>query len=570
MLSVHQLAKSYGIYPVLTDINFNISQGERIGLIGPNGCGKTTLLRIITGSEIPDRGHVAFTRPSLRVGYLSQGLNLPPEWTLAQAINNACSQTTSPEAELERLAEALAQTPNDEALQSAYDAALQALAVPTFNLQPETVLGTLGLADIPSDHPIGTLSGGQKTRLGLALVLLSDPHLLLLDEPTNHLDIAMLEWLEDWLASFRGAALIVSHDRTFLDHTVTSIIELDTLTHKLHQYDGNYSAYLEQKQAEIEQQWAAYRDQQAEIKRMKQDIARVKAQAAETERAASSIRIGGPEYKIKGFKSYQQGIAKKVAAKAKSREKKLERFVESDEMVERPKAAWQMKLEFRAPEHRSQDVLVLENLTIGYTPDTPLLSDLNLTVRGGDRLVLAGPNGSGKTTLLRTVAGRLPALAGAARLGPTIHLGYMSQEQELIDPTLSALDQVLRVAPFNQTEARSFLHYFLFDGDDPLRPAASLSYGERARLSLALLVAQGYNFLILDEPINHLDIPSRTNFEQALNGFEGTVLAVIHDRYFIERFATRVWQVEGGTVREQWGGDAAFTIEEHTSAPIFS
>lgn len=551
MFTIHQIAKSYGIQPILEDISFSISAGERIGLIGPNGCGKTTLLRILIGEEIPDRGNVISTQTDVRVGYLSQGLTLPPEMTLSQAIAHARGQGKSPEAEVERLAMALEQRPYDESLQSAYDAALQSLQLSTFTLQPATILGTLGLGDIPAEQSIGTFSGGQKTRLGLALVLLSDPHLLLLDEPTNHLDIDMLEWLESWLASFRGAALIVSHDRTFLDRTVSSILELDPGTHTICQYSGNYSDYLAQKQAKIEQQWAAYKDQQAEIKRMKQDVVRVKAQAAQTEREASSIRIGGPDYKIKGYKSYQQGIAKKVAAKSKAREKKLERYLESDERVEKPKAAWQMKLDFDAPEHCSQNVLVLENLSVGYNSKAPLLHDLNLTVQGGDRLVFTGPNGCGKTTLLRTIAGRLESLEGSARLGSTVQLGYMSQEQELIDPDKSALDHVLRVAPFNETEARSFLHHFLFSGDAPLRPAANLSYGERSRLSLAILVARGCNFLMLDEPINHLDIPSRTRFEQALAAFDGTVLAVVHDRYFIERFATRVWLVKERSIFER-------------------
>jgi ATP-binding cassette subfamily F protein 3 len=239
-------------------------------------------------------------------------------------------------------------------------------------------------------------------------------------------------------------------------------------------------------------------------------------------------------------------IAKKVARKAKSREKKLERYLESDERVEKPRQGWQMKLAFQAPEHLGQDVLVMEDLAVGYAGYPPLLSEINLHVCSGQRIVLTGANGKGKTTLLRTLAGQIDPLAGSYRLGSSIRLGYMAQEQETLNPERTALETIQALAPFNETEARSFLHFYLFTGDDPLRPVRSLSYGERARLSLAALVAQGSNFLLLDEPINHLDIPSRTRFEQALANFEGTILAVVHDRYFIERFANRVWLVEGG------------------------
>jgi ATP-binding cassette subfamily F protein 3 len=546
MLSVHQISKSYGDTTVLQNISFNLSQGERVALIGPNGCGKTTLLRILLGQEKPDRGKVARHESSLRVGYLAQGTEIPAETTLAQAVAQTRGFASALEDDLPRLALALAAAPQRRDLQTAYDLALQEVAALALNPEPGPILAALGLDALSPDQPIGLLSGGQKTRLGLALVLLSEPHLLLLDEPTNHLDLAMLEWLEDWLASFRGAALIVSHDRTFLDHTVSSILELDPASHQLHAYTGNYSAYLEQKQAEVERQWQTYHDQQAEIKRMSQDIARVKAQAAETERAASSIRIGGPEYKAKGFKSYQQGIAKKVAAKAKAREKKLERFLDSEAIVERPKASWSMKLEFHTPEHRSRDVLALENLSIGYSPDKPLLQGISLTLQGGERVALTGPNGCGKTTLLRTIAGQIEPLGGALRLGGSIRLGYMTQEQESLNPLSTPLDEILHTAAVNQTQARSFLHRFLFSGDASLRPIHRLSFGERARLALALLVAQGSNFLLLDEPINHLDIASRTSFEQALASFDGTVLAVVHDRYFIEHFATRILAVQDG------------------------
>ncbi|MBI4731332.1 MAG: ABC-F family ATP-binding cassette domain-containing protein [Chloroflexi bacterium] len=540
MLSAHHISKTYGLQTVLHDITFSVSASERIGLIGPNGCGKTTLLRILTGQEKPDSGTVAHTRHRLRIGYLAQGFDLDPALTLAEAC--ALNPARDPEAALVNLAAALAENPTDINLQAEYDAAL--LALERSSVQPASVLTPLGLTGIAPETRLSMLSGGQKTRLMLARLLLSGPHLLLLDEPTNHLDIAMLEWLEDWLRRFHGAALIVSHDRTFLDNTVASILELDSSTHRLKQYSGNYSAHLSQKEAERKHQLQAYLDQQTEIRRMQADIVRTKAQASKTEREASSIRIGGPDYKRKGYKSYQQGIAKKVAAKAKSREKKLERFLESDELVERPRGDWQIKLDFTGPQHVSRDVLVTESLSIGYPGYPPLLTGLRLHVRGGGRVALTGPNGCGKTTLLRTIAGKLEPVSGSARLGSSVKMGYMTQEQELLDPSKSPLEIIQAAGDFNTTRTRTFLHAFLFGGDAPLRPCGEMSYGERSRLELAVLIARGCNFLLLDEPINHLDIPSRSRFE-----FEGTVLAVVHDRYFIEHFATEVWVVENGRIR---------------------
>jgi len=545
MLSAHHLNKTYGIHTVLQDITFTINPGERLGLVGQNGCGKTTLLRILTGQEQPDSGVVAHTRPDLQIGYLSQGFDLDPTLTLAEACTPGAQK--DPGTALVDLASALAANPSDTNLQLAYDEALQNLECAS--LQPVNILTSLGLAGIPPHKCVGELSGGQKTRLMLARLLLSEPNLLLLDEPTNHLDIGMLEWLESWLHRFRGAALIVSHDRVFLDNTVSSILELDLLTHAVKQYSGNYSAYMDQKEAERLHQMQTYLDQQAEIRHMKADILRTKQQAAFTERQASSIRIGGSDFKIKGYKSYQQGIAKKVAAKAKSRENKLNRFLESDELVERPRTDWQMKLAFDTPQHISRSILTTEALSIGYPGQMALLTGLRLQVGGGQRVVLTGPNGCGKTTLLRTIAGILPPVSGLVQLGTSVKLGYLAQEQELLDPQKSPLEIIQPAGSFNPTRARAFLHAFLFSGDAPLRPCGEMSYGERTRLELALLIARGCTFLLLDEPINHLDISSRVRFEQALGNYEGTVLAVVHDRYFIGKFATDIWVVEDGRIK---------------------
>ncbi len=540
MLTAHHLTKSYGIHPVLQDISFSVSTGERIGLIGPNGCGKSTIMHILAGLEQPDRGSVAHTHPALRIGYLAQGMDFAPEQTIASTLHLASvspagtMSTDALEAEIAALAEALSKNPHDTVIQRNYDAALTQLS--TFNFQPATVLVPLGLADFPLHTPVQQLSGGQKTRLMLARVLLNNPNLLLLDEPTNHLDISMLEWLEDWLSRFQGAVLIVSHDRAFLDHTVTTILDLVPEKHTLRAYSGNYSAYLAQHLKEQEKHAEAYADQVAEIRRMKQDIAQTKQQSLQVELTTTPRQPG------------VRRIAKKVAKKALSREKKLDRYLDSDERVEKPRPSWQIKLDFEAPAHQSKHVLTTDALSVGYPGHAALLGGVNLEIQAGQRIAVTGPNGAGKTSLVRTLAGKLDPLLGSIHRGANVKLGYMAQEQELLNPALSPLQTIQRVAPFNETEARHFLHFFLFSGDDPLRPPREMSYGERARLELALLVAQGCTFLLLDEPINHLDIPSRARFEQALANFEGTVLAVVHDRYFIERFASDIWVVENGSI----------------------
>lgn len=538
MLSVHHLNKSYGIQTVLHDIQFNISAGDKIGLVGPNGCGKTTLMRILAGLESADSGNVSRTFPGLRIGYLAQGFELPLDATIRSTLNLSAVDEAALEAEIASLAGALTTSPADSALQARYDSALTKLS--SLDIHPESVLAPLGLSDLDPETPVGQLSGGQKTRLLLARLLLAEPQLLLLDEPTNHLDIAMLEWLEAWVRRFKGAVLVVSHDRAFLDNTVNAVFEIDPQTHKLKAYPGNYSDYAERKQAEFAQQQQAYVDQQQQIAQLRT--------AANHVRSMTKMKKGGKgdsgDKFAKGF--FGNRATKRVAGRAKNIEARIQHILE-EEKIDKPRADWQVKLDFGAPGHQSREIFSAQNLSIGYTPEAPLLDNLDLYIGPGQKIVLTGENGSGKTTLLRTIAGKLPPLGGTLKLGAAVKLGYMTQEQESLPPDQTPLESLQAVAPFNETEARHFLHYLLFSGDDPLRPNHSLSYGERARLQLGLLIAQGCNFLLLDEPINHLDIASRSRFEQALRQFEGAVLAVVHDRYFIERFAETVWLADGKT-----------------------
>jgi ATP-binding cassette subfamily F protein 3 len=328
-----------------------------------------------------------------------------------------------------------------------------------------------------------------------------------------------------------------------LDNTVTSIFELNPATQSIKSYPGNYSEYTEQKFVELEKHQQAYADQQDQLAQLRDAALHI--------RGLTRMKKGGKadsgDKFAKGF--FRNRATGSVAGRAKHIEARIEKIL-TEKRIEKPRTSWQMKLDFGEDVTLSKDALTTENLSVGYPGHEPLLESLNLYISAGQRIALTGENGSGKTTLLRTFAGKLDPLTGRVRLGQTVNLGYMAQEQELLDPSLSALKTLQKAASFNETEGRHFLHFFLFSGDDPLRPSGELSFGERARLQLALLVAQGCTFLLLDEPINHLDIPSRSRFEEALLSFKGTILAVVHDRYFIEHFATQVWLAEEKSIRK--------------------
>jgi len=549
MLAVSHLTKTFNLQTLFTDITFSINFTERVGLIGPNGCGKTTLLRILAELEEADSGQV-HKPANLRVGYLPQGFEFPADCTIAQIVNDAAGDVDLLSGELVKITQALAAHSEDRKLTEVYDDLLQRIQ----NAEPKRtakIIAGLGLQNIPQDLPARNLSGGQKTRLALALLLLKDPEILLLDEPTNHLDIEMLEWLEDWLKHTSCGALIVSHDRMFLDRTVAHILEIDSILHSLRSYEGNYSAYLEQRESEINAQWSAYTDQMVEVRRMKADIARAKEQATHTEHKASANHTGSHENKM--GKDHQKRLAKKVAKKAKTREKRLERFEASDERVEKPKDARTIRLEFENTPHLGGSVIQMERLDVGFPEFPPLLENINLQVRASQRIAFTGPNGCGKTTLLRTLMGEIPPLAGKITMGSSVRLGFMSQDLNSLVPEQSAVDHIWKDFP-NQTEARRFLGYYLLVGDEVLKPASQLSYGQRARLMLAMLVLNGCNVLLLDEPVNHLDISSRTQFERALQAFNGTILMVVHDCYFIERFAQEIWQVKDRKIIQAGNG----------------
>ncbi len=537
MFAVHNITKSYGLNPVLKKISFSLNKGERAALVGPNGCGKSTLMDIIAGAQKADSGHVAFTPSDLRIGYLRQGIPFDLEESVGSYLNRFSSNLKESLEDLQRICADLTDHPEDPYLINQYDRALHKLdRAQQMEGTRVDILSGFQLVDIPQDTPIDALSGGQKVRLGLAGVLLGAPHMLLLDEPTNHLDIEMRDWLREWVLSYRGGILMVSHDRAFLDAVIHKVIAFTPSGEGVREYPGNYSNYLDFREKEFEEAVQTYNDQQDEIKRLKK--------AARSVRDLARPHKGG-KADGKNTDGFSAGFFADRSLETIRRAKQLEKrvaFLEGEGALEKPSHAWEMRINFEETSRSGKIVLKMDRLVIGYE-GVPLFPPISGTVTLGQRIALVGPNGIGKTTLFRTLLGEMQPIEGSFTYGSRVNPGYLSQEQEILDPGRTVLETIQKLPGMgNHTEARSFLHRFLFKGDEVFQSIDTLSYGQRSRLMLALLVAENCNFLLLDEPLNHLDLPSQEAFESALKNFEGTILAIAHDRYFIDRFAQVIWE----------------------------
>jgi ATP-binding cassette subfamily F protein 3 len=515
LVSASDLAKSYGAQDVFADLSFAIPHQAKIALIGPNGSGKTTLLRLIGGQESPTAG-VIHRAQKARIGYLPQQAArfLDDHGSLWDAMLDVFADLLTQAAELERLEAAMAHSDVPDAVLQQYGQALEAFERDggyTYESHIKQVLAGLGFDRDDFHVPIEHLSGGQKTRALLARLLLEEPDLLLLDEPTNHLDLAGVEWLEDYLSSWKGAVVIIAHDRAFLDAFASTVWEL--AWGRLEQYRGNYSDYVEQKAERVARQQVLYEQQQAFIERTEDFIRR--------------------------------NIAGQRSAEAKGRRKRLERL----ERIERPRAYRPMSVSLGEVARSGDLVLGLHDLVVGYDPAEPLLRAEELTLWRGQTVALLGPNGSGKTSLIRTILGEVSPLEGHVRIGANVQIGYFAQGHTNLDPAKSVLDTVVDAGKLRISEARDFLGPYRFSGDDVFKRVRDLSGGEQARVALAVLVLQGANVLVLDEPTSHLDIPSQEVLERLLAEFDGSVLMVTHDRYLIRALAGRVWATYGGQLK---------------------
>ena len=518
-ISVSNLVKEFEVgHKILDGLTFQVDTGERVGLLGPNGCGKTTLLRILTGVMDYDEGDVVIA-PGKRMGLISQIPVYPAGYTVEDVLATAFEPLREMEREMAALAEQMGEG-TDPALLARYDkltAAFEAAGGYETDTKTNKVCNGLTIPQSMREQLFDKLSGGEKTRVNLARLILEDTDILLLDEPTNHLDLRATEWLEEYLDKFKGTVLTVSHDRYFLDKVVNRIVEIQG--GKAEFYSGNYSFYVVEKERRYEEKLRQYEKEQAKIEQL--------------EKAAEQMRVWAYSGMDKTFK------------RVKSMEKRIERMRTTD----RPTKERKMEVRFGEREFRGDEVLTIKGLTKSFGERT-LFSNLSLEVAGGERIALLGDNGSGKTTLLKILLGEEEPDAGKVRMGPTVKVGYLPQHVHFDHPERNLVDTLIYEQDCTAQTARNRLAAFKFRGEDVFKPVSALSGGEQSRLRLCMLMDEKINLLILDEPTNHLDIQSREWIEEAVEEYEGNLLFVSHDRYFIDRFASRIWMLEDGHITD--------------------
>ena len=533
-LSVQHLQKSFEVGEILlNDLSFEIRTGECVGIMGRNGCGKTTLFRIITG-EIPADGGEVVLAPGRRIGLISQIPVYPAGYTVENVLRSAYRELFSMKRKMEALEREMT-VHADRAVLSEYDRLSTAYEVGggyEMDTNVDKICNGLGIPAAMRDQLFSQLSGGEKTRVNLARLLLEQTDVLLLDEPTNHLDLRSVEWLEAYIKQFKGTTLTISHDRFFLDRVVDRIIEISD-GHAEH-YNGNYSFYLEEKQARFNLQLKQYEQEQAKIKQLSFTVER-----------------------MKGW-----GINNRVLyRRAMAMQHRLERI----RQTERPKTEKTLKARFGEKEFFGDMVFSVKDMAKRYG-EKQLFSDVELLVEGGERIAILGDNGTGKTTFLRCLLGEEPVDSGRIRFGPTVKLAYLPQVMHFDHPERTLYDTMLYEKNCTPQQARDRLGAFLFSGEDVFKTVGTLSGGEQSRLRLCMLMDEKINLLILDEPTNHLDIASREWVECAIEEYDGTLIFVSHDRYFVDKFATRIWELEDGTIRDYPCGYAKYRSLKENAA----
>ena len=516
-ISVKNLNKFFVIGEnLLQDLSFEIEEGERVAILGRNGCGKTTLFKIITGEMDYDGGEI-YVNPNKKLGMISQIPHFPLGYTVEDVLRSAFREILAAKKKMEALEKAMEQGATQEQLKT-YDslvARFQAGGGYDMDVEVDKICNGLGITPAQRPQLFDSLSGGEKTRINLARLLLEKTDILLLDEPTNHLDLNSVEWLENYIKTFKGTVLAISHDRYFIDQIAQRVIEI-TEGHAEF-YTGNYSFYMEEKQARFDLQLKQYEQEQAKLKQLGYTVERMKG------------------WGINNRTLYRRAMS-------------IQHRMERIRKTERPKTEKTMKATFGEKDFSGDVVFKLKNLSKSFG-DRVLFSDVNLSVEGGERIALLGDNGTGKSTFIKCLLGEEDC-QGKIQFGPTVKWGYLPQIIHFDHPERSLYDTMLYEKNLSPQQARDRLGAFLFQGEDVFKTVGTLSGGEQSRLRLCMLMDEKINLLILDEPTNHLDIASREWVEAAIEEFEGVLLFVSHDRYFIEKFAERIWLLEDGTIRD--------------------